>query len=476
MARQRIRAKANIGEGIEDFYMDQVDTDLIPVTKILLGDDDVDGGFVTGSNPLPVAGSVSINDPSTTVAFGPISTPSTALFTAVDTAGEISIQLQLTGRFDKGGVYFEASHDGLEFHPVLATTREDETLVEIVYAPDMVTLPVTGKYFRAVTTTDFAGSISGLYSLRRAIAPTPFTQTKLVDMEAGLLFPVAGKDPKGNYARMKVAEDGGVMPADGTVVQGFRNGTQVGPIVTVDTAGYNSVAMQLAGTFTGTVTFQVSNDGSVWLPVQAWPVAGGAAPVTSATAVGQWVIPAAGRFIRAALTTAGSGFPLAIAVLKNAAAFFPASTPTVSAAISGTPGMNISQVGGTATAAGGLPLIASGATNGATPFTLIAAGTNNLTQLKATIGRIITLHIRNRVASERFLKLFALPSASVTMGTTNATHSFPIPASGELNLPIPATGWNMGGTGISFALTTGLALNDNSAVTANDLVVNGTYI
>jgi len=54
MAIQRVRAKANVGAGTEDFYMDQIGTDYVPVTKILLGDDDVDEGFVHSGNPMPV--------------------------------------------------------------------------------------------------------------------------------------------------------------------------------------------------------------------------------------------------------------------------------------------------------------------------------------------------------------------------------------------------------------------------------------
>jgi hypothetical protein len=61
MAVDRVRAKANVGAGVEDFYMDKIGTDYVPVTKIMLGDDDVDGGFVSDTNPMPVDGTVSIS-------------------------------------------------------------------------------------------------------------------------------------------------------------------------------------------------------------------------------------------------------------------------------------------------------------------------------------------------------------------------------------------------------------------------------
>jgi len=61
MARTKLRAKGNIGEGVEDFLTDKIGTDYIPTTKILLGDEDVDGGFVSDTNPMPVDGTVSIS-------------------------------------------------------------------------------------------------------------------------------------------------------------------------------------------------------------------------------------------------------------------------------------------------------------------------------------------------------------------------------------------------------------------------------
>ena len=107
--------------------------------------------------------------------------------------------------------------------------------------------------------------------------------------------------------------------------------------------------------------------------------------------------------------------------------------------------------------------------------TLISAATNNLTQLKSSLGRIHIIDIQNTVASIRYLKLFSLPSASVTMGTTNATQNYSIPASGKLSI-ITDLGINLGGTGVSYALTGGSALNDNTAIGAGDLIANFQFV
>lgn len=476
-----LTALANTGSGTDVLATDEISGVHFPRTKITIGADGVNAGDVSSSNPLPVSGPLTntelrasavpiiVTDPSTAVTFGPIATAHTVLFTAVDTADEATIQVQLTGRFDRGGVYFEASNDNTNWHPVPVSAYSDDQLVEVVYSPDLITTPVVAKYFRCETTIDFAGSVSGTYVLRNMDAPQRYTNTKLVDAATDILFPVAGVTPTGHIRRVRVAENGGLVPADGATFTGMLGAT-VGTVLQVDTTDYGSVVLQLANVFTGTITFQTSNDGSTWSTTYGWPTAGGTAPVSAPTAVGQWIIPAAGRYFRAQRTTAGTGFVAAIATLKNFGAFYPASTPSVTIAANSS--VNIAQVGGTATAAGGLPILASGATSSASVGTLIAAGTNNLTQIKGTIGRLYFFHVRNQVASIRYVKLFNLPSASVTMGTTAATMNFMVPASGELNLPIPSVGLNMGGSGISFALVTGEGLTNNVAVTASDLIVN----
>lgn len=49
-----ITAKANVGAGTETLAVEQIGSVLFPVTKIYTGADGVDGGPVTGANPLPV--------------------------------------------------------------------------------------------------------------------------------------------------------------------------------------------------------------------------------------------------------------------------------------------------------------------------------------------------------------------------------------------------------------------------------------
>lgn len=93
---------------------------------------------------------------------------------------------------------------------------------------------------------------------------------------------------------------------------------------------------------------------------------------------------------------------------------------------------------------------------------------NNYQQLKSSAGRIIGGKLRNRTATESFLKIFDTGSA-VTMGTTSAGYTLVIPANGELDLssltfPIPLS------AAIKIAITNGVAANDNTSTTADQIV------
>jgi hypothetical protein len=389
-----LHQRVKIGVGVTGTAVDVSTDNPMPITAPTALD--VTVGNFPGSQT--VSGAVSVSDPSTVVAFGPITTANTVLFAAVDTANEQSIQLQISGSFS-GGVAFQASNDNSVWFSVQGTAySNDVQTVDTLYGSDIATIAFTAKYFRAITTPDFNGSVSGSYSLRWAASPQPFVQNTLMQVDPSVSMPVAGLTPLGYLRRIAVADNGGVIPADGVVVQGSRNGAQAGTIVQLETTGYGTVVLQLAGTFTGTVTFQVSNDGSTYVSAVAWPVAGAAVPVTTATAAGQWLIAASGRFFRAQLTTAGSGFPLAIAVLKNFSTAFPTNIPS----------QNMAQVAGTAavtagvsgmlavggniaedTAATSNPLICGGIARTALPASTIISG-DAIRQTFSVSGQLIT--------------------------------------------------------------------------------------
>jgi len=92
-------------------------------------------------------------------------------------------------------------------------------------------------------------------------------------------------------------------------------------------AGANTVGVQAVGTFAGTLTIQGSVNGGDWGPVVAIAVTGGTA-VTTATAVGQWVINCAGlAAVRVVMTAWTSGAAL-LTLTADAAAPMVIAFPT----------------------------------------------------------------------------------------------------------------------------------------------------
>jgi len=178
---------------------------------------------------------------------------------------------------------------------------------------------------------------------------------------------VGGVDPLGNHMGLRVNERGHFVPSDQEIVS--RKLDRVGSMAMVETTGYNSVVVQLAGTWAGTQSFEVSNDGTSWNACAGWSVTGGATPVTSATANGHWLLPCAGRYFRVRFSTYTSGFAAVNLALKNQPAFFPTNSPS----------MNISQIGAGAivaedTASTANPLIIGGVVRTALPAATVVAG------------------------------------------------------------------------------------------------------
>lgn len=178
---------------------------------------------------------------------------------------------------------------------------------------------------------------------------------------------VGGYDSNGYAMGLRVNPRGHFVPSDQEVVT--RTLDRVGSMVMVETTGYNSIVVQLAGTWAGTQSFEVSNDGTSWNACAGWSVTGGATPVTSATANGHWLLPCAGRYFRVRFSAYSSGFAAVILALKNQPAFFPANSPSV----------NISQIGAGAivaedTASTANPIIVGGVVRTALPAATVVAG------------------------------------------------------------------------------------------------------
>lgn len=109
---------------------------------------------------------------------------------------------------------------------------------------------------------------------------------------------------------------------------------------------------------------------------------------------------------------------------------------------------------------------------GLTTHKTIAAGTTNATSVKASAGKVYGIFVNNQNAAVRYLKLYNKASAP-TVGTDTPVLVFAIPPAGNVNL-YAKDGIYLS-LGIAFALTTGAADNDTTAVTASEHIVNLLY-
>ena len=473
------------------------------------------------ATPVPVSGSVSVSgtvgvsvlDPSTATSFGPITTESTVLFAPIDTANRSSVVLQLTGAW-RDGIVLQVSQDGTTYRNVLGITLNSEIVwVDTLYGPDVITIPVTARYFRAITSATFAGTVSGAYSLRANAVTPSFTTVSLQDVDPSITLPVGGRDTAGNAVRLGLNNWGHVIPADNQTRVGFAGQLGQTPY-SVDTIGYNSISLQIIGTFVATVTFQTSNNGADWNPCVAWPVAGAAVPVTTTAAVGHWQIPVVGRFFRAQITAFTSGRVDAIGILRSQPPFLNISSPSIAANSS----VNVAQIGATNIVTGGVAgiqaiggNIAVGAAPTSNPVPLAWDGTNTrriLTDassggvvlgsstvtngqtlargsqtvttpaaisIKGSAGRLTMLTVANGGVVAGFLHLYN--ATAVTLGTTADVHVYAIPGA-VANYPITLPdGGLYFSTGIQAAFTNGVAATDNTAFgAAPTLVANYAFI
>ncbi|RWZ78913.1 MAG: hypothetical protein EOT05_04190 [Candidatus Microsaccharimonas sossegonensis] len=109
----------------------------------------------------------------------------------------------------------------------------------------------------------------------------------------------------------------------------------------------------------------------------------------------------------------------------------------------------------------------------ATTFTLLSAATTNATLVKASAGALFMITATNNSGTVAFLKFYNKASAP-TVGTDTPVLTFLLPSNGGLAVPVPVTGIQFS-TGIGFAITGLAPATDTTAVTLNQVQVNGAY-
>ncbi len=225
-----------------------------------------------------------------------------------------------------------------------------------------------------------------------------------------------------------------------------------GASVSVQPGSRDSLVVQVTGTFTATLTPQVSQDGTNWVAIAGSPLLnlGSGAYAATITAAGVYQVGIGGfanfRLVATAYTS-GTATITGTVTTGNIMVALDAPLPAGSAAlgsvsISGTP---------TVTAT---PPVAS------TTFTNLAA-TTNATLVKATAGNLFSVTYTNYTSATVYLKVYNQTTAP-TVGTSVPVLSIPVASNTMVTTQFGPLGLRFS-SGISFATTTAIADTDATA-------------
>lgn len=488
-----------------------------PTSKITLGDDGTDDGFVSAANPLPVSGP--LTDAELRATAVPVS----------DGGGSLTIDGTVTANAGTGTFAVSAASLPL---PSGASTAANQATGNTSLASIDGKTPALGQALAAAS-VPVVLTAAQLSALTPPAAITGFaTESTLAALNAKATaidtgnVTVVNEAAAGVYVRpgtsavfavsdgsgsLTVDDGGGSLTVDGTVaVSGsvavtgtFWQATQpVSGTVTAD-AGTGTFAVSAAslplpsGAATAAKQPALGTAGTASadvLTVQG--IASMVALKTDGSAVTQPVSDAGGSltidapvgtpaFVRlsdgsAAITT----LPVSLAsvpshAVTNAGTFavqVSSALPAGSNAIgklSANSGVTIGAVEIAASQSVGVPAVATG---GATPGKLISAASTNATSVKGSAGTLYSLCVFNTNAAARYLKLYD-KSTAPTVGTDTPVQVFTVPgntAGSGCVVPIPTCGLAFA-SGIALALTTGAADSDTGAVAASELVVSYSY-
>lgn len=248
---------------------------------------------------------------------------------------------------------------------------------------------------------------------------------------------------------------GGVNPdnvADGAVNTNSVSSAAV--VYTQPMAGYQGVSFQITSIGSGnTVTFKASNDNSNYQAIYCSPsiTVASSGYSQTATATGVWVCSAPMAYIRAEVTTYGSGTVTISTVAKR----------VLQTAI------NSQLAAGYSQNLGGVNIFyPANSSGGGTIYALQSAASTAASSVKGSAGRVISWQLSNSAASLRSVKVF---NGSPTMGTTPAIFEIDIPAGQTVTLVLE--GGMYFGTSIYVAVTSAKGLTDNTStgLAANDV-------
>jgi hypothetical protein len=224
---------------------------------------------------------------------------------------------------------------------------------------------------------------------------------------------------------------------------------------TNDVAGYSSVRVQITGTYSGGLGFQISDDGTNWrtrtlAASDGTGVTGG----PPATGTGAYFGDIGGRYFRVLMSSYTSGSAV-ITLVYNTGPSTGATTLTAGTSLVGS------------------VLIGSTTVNA---FSTVSTASTNATSVSGSVRNLTELTVSNPTATAAYLKLYNKATAP-TVGTDVPVATYRVAATGSAGDTItPYLGVNgkRFSTGLAWALTGAAATTDTTNAVAG-VIVSGTY-
>lgn len=511
---------------------DLIGSDFFPTSKITIGDDGTDDGFVSTANPMPVAiisgagsGGTAQNDGT---AFAPAmaGTPAMGVYESTPTTvtdgdlGVIGITNDRSLRvsvenFAAGGVATEATLDALNTKVTACDTSSLAlesggnlaTIANSVKADDAdftaTTTPgvpmmgvATGA--AAVTAGDVGvvgmtvdrelwtydsqvkAAVEALWTLIDAISSSGST----IALESGNLATIASDTTSsaGSLANIDaniaVCNTGAVVIASGTISLPSGASTSANQSTIITSLQLLDDAVATTGSAITTKGFAVSGTDGTNARVLKTDSSGelqiDVLTLPNVTNGGTFAVQVDGNALTALQL-------IDDVIFADDAAFTPGTSKVAAIGLqadeSSTDSVDEGDVGCPRMTLDRKQIVTPQAhtAGGATPYKLISAASTNATSVKASAGQIYGIQVFNTNASARYLKLYDKAS-SPTVGTDTPVKVITIPgattgAGAVLNFPVGIAFTS----GIALATTTGAADSDSTGVAASEIVINLDY-
>lgn len=289
--------------------------------------------LASDQSPLPVSISGATTD-NTALYNNTLS--AAGVITGIDTTGYNSFVVQLSGAWS-ASVLIEGSNDNANWNTLLGLPVGEVSLKDVITGVGVFAFKCSSKFIRINVIGYTSGTITALI-LGRSTQGISGADALSLAMDATNNSPL--------YVQETATKKDGtnaLIPSDAPVaVTGSANLVN-STIVQLDTTGYQSVSLQLYGTWVATIQFQTSNDGVNWFTTTGYFSTGGTPGNVTTTTVGIWVFPSLARYFRAVVNAFTSGVIQAIAYNRQ-----------LSVPILGNLSTNLSAISGTATVNAGL--------------------------------------------------------------------------------------------------------------------------